>query len=135
MNAKNFILTVVVVWIVYSVLMYILHGLILPWENVPSMKADCGLLFLHYIGGLIFAIMFCFIFAKGYEGKGIAEGLRYGLYIGLLMDAPLLFTYLAYFDYPAAIVWFQPIGQLIVAMILGIITAAIYKPQQAASTA
>jgi len=40
------------------------------------------------------AFFFAFIFSKGYEGKGVAEGLRFGLYVSLLMVLP--FAYMSY---------------------------------------
>ncbi len=44
------------------------------------------------------AFFFAFIFSKGYEGKGIPEGLRFGLYISLLMVLP--FAYFGYATMP-----------------------------------
>jgi hypothetical protein len=44
------------------------------------------------------AFFFSFIFSKGYEGKGIAEGLRFGLYTSFLMVLP--FAYMSYATMP-----------------------------------
>lgn len=44
------------------------------------------------------AFFFSFIFSKGYEGKGAAEGLRFGLYISFLMVLP--FAYMSYATMP-----------------------------------
>lgn len=44
------------------------------------------------------AFFFAFIFSKGYEGKGVVEGLRFGLYVALLMVLP--FAYMSYATMP-----------------------------------
>jgi len=133
MNTKRFIVTSIVVWVVYEILSYLLNGVIIDWEGVAGVKAEmggAGSIILGLIGGLIFSFMFSFIFIKGYEGKGIAEGLRYGLYIGLLMYVPLWFIFTAYYDYTMGIIWGFTLGNLVVAILLGIIPALLYKPLQ-----
>lgn len=135
MNTSRFIITFIVVFIVYMILGWILNDVILDWEGVGGMKdpADMGAgsYILGIIGGLIFAFMFCFIFIKGYEGKGIVEGFRYGLYISLLMFLPLLFIFLGYYDYSAGITCGFVIGNIIITIILGIVAALLYKPKEA----
>ena len=135
MNNGRFIITFIVVFIVYMILGWILNDAILNWEGVEGMKAEMGAgsYILGIIGGLIFAFMFCFIFIKGYEGKGIGEGFRYGLYISLLMFLPLLFIYYGYYTYSAGIIWGFVIGQMIITIILGIVAALLYKPKAAAA--
>ncbi len=81
------------------------------------------------IGPLAFATMFCFLFVKGYEGKGISEGIRYGIYTGLLMYLPLLFIHYAYYDYPAGLVWSFAIGNFVTTVIVGIVAALVYRPK------
>jgi hypothetical protein len=44
------------------------------------------------------AFFFTFIFSKGYEGKSVAEGLRFGLYVSFLMVLP--FAYMSYATMP-----------------------------------
>jgi len=134
MNTGRFVLTFVVVWIVYVILSFVLNGAILNWEGVEGMKMEMGTgsNILGAIGELIFAFMFCFIFTKGYENKGVSEGFRFGFYIGLLMAAPLLFLHFAFYTYSAGLVWGFAIGNFIIYVILGIVAALLYKPQAAA---
>jgi len=136
MNTSRFIITFIVVFVVYFLLGWILNDVILNWEGVGGMKdpADMGVgsTILGIIGGLIFAFMFCFIFIKGYEGKGVVEGFRYGLYISLLMFLPLLFVFYGYYTYTSGIIWGFVIGQMIITIILGIVAALLYKPKEAA---
>ncbi len=44
------------------------------------------------------AFFFSLIFSKGYEGKGVVEGFRFGLYVSLLMVLP--FAYMSYATMP-----------------------------------
>ena len=131
MNTGRFITACVVIWIISYILSFILNGIIINWEDIPGMKTEMGIdsWIMGIIGSLTFAIMFCFLFVKGYEGKGISEGIRYGIYIGLLMYLPLLFTHYAYYDYPAGLVWSCAIGNFVITVIVGIVAALIYKPK------
>ncbi len=133
MNTSRFIVAFGVVWIVSYILSFILNGFVINWEGVPGMKTTMGIdsWIMGIIGSLTFAVMFCFLFIKGYEGKGITEGIRFGVYIGLLMYLPLLFTLYAYYDYPAGLIWSFSIGNFINTIILGIVVALIYKPKAA----
>ena len=48
--------------------------------------------------------LFTFIFTKGYEGKpGIGEGIRYGLWIGLLLYVPTFITGLVFAEWSASL--------------------------------
>jgi hypothetical protein len=49
---------------------------------VPGYDVTNWIMYLAY---LIFAFLFVFICIKGSEGKGLAERLRFGLYVGLMM--------------------------------------------------
>ena len=41
-----------------------------------------------YVIYLVMAFFFTLVSSKGYEGKGVMEGLRYGFYVGMLMAVP-----------------------------------------------
>src|SRR5689334_5967239 len=53
---------------------------------------------IYFVTALVVSFFFTLIFSKGYEGKGMGEGLRYGLYVGLLMSVPM--AYDSYASYP-----------------------------------
>jgi len=133
MNKKVWI-GFIVVFVAMVVLNFIVHGLILSstYQTVEVSKymrpkADMDrLMWVYYIIYLIQSFFFSFIFSKGYEGKGIAEGIRYGLYMGLLLATPM--AYASYATYPMpyslAFQWF--IYGIICYIILGILLAAIF---------
>jgi hypothetical protein len=76
--------------------------------------------------GLGVLFFFCYIFTKGYEGKGIAEGVRYGALMGLFVVLPSA----VYVIYPItaelAMIWY--VSGVISFVIFGAIFAAIYEP-------
>src|SRR5262245_1590449 len=76
------------------------------------------------LGQIIFAFLFCYVFTKGYENRGIGEGARYGWWIGLLFAAPNLIMY-AVQPLPPILYVGWAVGFLIEATIAGMIRAAI----------
>ncbi len=82
---------------------------------------------------LVWAFFFTFIFVKGYENKGIMEGIKFGIYIGLFYS--FVWAYQTYWTYPfpysLVFQWF--IFGLIQCVILGVVAAIIYKPKPAVS--
>ena len=132
MNKKKYITASMVVFVVFFILEMI-NSLILgsSYENYPEFfVAGIGGIGLFYtiIKSLIFGFIFCFIFTKGYEEKGILEGVRYGLWIGLLLFVYIMFSSWAIFKISKIISFWWLILGVIEMIILGIITAAIYKP-------
>ena len=73
------------------------------WRPMPDMKI--GLLYIVYI---FVAFFFTLIFSKGYEGKGINEGIRYGFYVGMMMAVPMGYATYATMPitYSLALQWF-----------------------------
>ena len=133
MHTKNFILTFFVVFIVNSILNFVLHALILPWETYPGSilaeNATTPGMILLFVGNLVFSYFFCFIFTKGYENKGIGEGIRYGLYVGLLIYFSYLFYNYGNFQYSPVLLWGECIGGIVLTVLMGITAAILYKPK------
>lgn len=86
-------------------------------------------MWIMYITSFIFAVLFVYIFTKGYENAGIAEGVRYGLIVGLLMNVVGMFNQYAIYPVPFNLVlqWF--VYGMIQFIIYGIVAALIYKPK------
>ena len=133
MNTKSFMITVIVLWVVNFLLGFVLNALILDWSVLPSSKTEMGGMdiVLIAIGSLVFSFFFALIFALGQEGKGIAEGVRYGLYVGLLIYLSGIFIASGTASYPSSLLWGYNIGGIVITVIMGIITAAMYKPKAA----
>jgi len=135
MNRKRFILASIVVFVVYEITNWIVHSLILSgvYQRLQSLwRPDMmDKMWIMYVTAFIFSFLFVYIFTKGYEGKGVAEGFRYGLYIGLLMNIVGMFNQYAVYPVPLSLTiqWF--IYGMIQFIIIGIVTALIYRPKAA----
>jgi hypothetical protein len=94
------------------------------WRPMEEMKV-----WVFYVVYAFVAFFFTLIFSKGYEGKGIMEGVRYGFYVGMMMAVPMAYaTYAAMpIPYSFALKWF--ISDLIEYIIAGIVLAAVYGKQ------
>ena len=111
---KKFWTGCVVVFVVIGVFEFIVHGLLLGstyqeesmrhlWRPQAEMKL--GLLYVVYA---FIAYFFTLILSKGYEGKGVMEGVRYGFYVGMLMAVPMAYATYATMpiSYSLALQWF-----------------------------
>lgn len=95
-NSKKFFLAALAVLVVHEVLGFITHQVLMTdfYQETYSMwrmpeDINMGLVLL---GGLIFSLLFTYVFTVGYEGKGLMEGGRYGMAIGNLIFFPAVFT-------------------------------------------
>jgi hypothetical protein len=133
MNVKRFIPACVVVFVFIFFFEWLFHGVILAgiYAWTPQLwrteEAMLGLFQWLVIGQILFSIMISFIFVKGYEDRGIGEGVRYGIIMGLLFMAPNLIMY-AVVPYPKRLIAYWIVGGFVEMIIAGIILAAIYRP-------
>ena len=130
---KKFWTGFVVVFVVLSVLEFIVNTVLLSstyqetanlWRQVAEMK-----IWIFYVVYLFVAFFITLIFSKGYEGKGVTEGVRFGFYVGMMMAVPMAYgTYGAMpIPYSMALQWFLYV--LIEYIILGIVLALVYGKQ------
>jgi hypothetical protein len=131
---KKMWLGFIVVFIVFEILDYLLYTVILgsTMAEVKVFRADMQRLWWVYpVITLIGSFFFSFIFSKGYEGKGIAEGIRYGTYIGIWMSVGMAYGTYAMIDIPykLALQWF--IYGIIEYIIGGIVLALVFKSKPA----
>jgi peptidoglycan biosynthesis protein MviN/MurJ (putative lipid II flippase) len=94
------------------------------WRPMTEMK-----IWLFYVIYLFVAFFFTLIFSKGYEEKGVVEGLRYGFYVGMMMAVPMAYgTYGSMpIPYSLALQWF--IYGLIEYVLCGMVVALVYGKQ------
>ena len=74
---------------------------------------------------------FTFIFTKGYEGKGVAEGTRYGLYTGIWLSIGMAYGAYGMVDIPYGMTleWF--ILGVLRFVVMGIVASLLYGKKQA----
>lgn len=137
MNIKKFIIAFVVVFVVLEVTNYIIYmGILGPaymndmYKNIFRTEEDMNSkMWIMYLMDLIWSYFFVFFFVKGYENKGWKEGFRFGIYIGIFYMLVVSFQYYAMFPFEFGLVLQMFIYAFIQVVILGIVTALIYKPK------
>ncbi len=137
MNWKKLWLGALAVYLAYMATTFLIHSVILvgyymrpdiakAWRPEAEMNAHSWVRFLTMA---VFAFFFTFIFAKGHERKGIMEGIRFGLYIGLFTFFVSSFEQFIIYPIPYALVWYWILAGLVQSVLMGIIAALVYKPK------
>lgn len=132
MNWKRFWLASAVVYVVYQVLDFVVSKVFMKSANDslqslwrPDLMSK---IWVMYVVGVLVAVLFTYIFVKGREGKGIAEGVRYGIMIWLFTSVPMGVTLWVFLPIPHMIILQGLIYALIEMLVIGILVAVIYKP-------
>ena len=132
--SKRFLIHSAVVFVVFSLYGFVVHGILLEdtYNKVPGLwrpQAETdALMHWFFIAYALMAVSFSMIFAKGYENRGLGEGLRFGLLIGIFLGAVNLIFYAVQ---PSTvnltiITFLADIGMTVAA---GLALAAVYKPE------
>jgi hypothetical protein len=133
MNKKLWI-GFVVVFVLVLALDYIINNYLMMstyaqvsnlWRPMEEMKWG-----LMVVCQLFFAFFFTLIFSKGYEAKGVWEGVRYGFYVSMMVNVPG--AYMTYATMPVpyslALQWFlYGSAETIIA---GIALALVFKKKE-----
>jgi hypothetical protein len=128
---KRVILAIVAVFVAWSVMDFVIHGVILRstyaataslWRPTGEMKIS-----LMYFSVLVAALTFVLIYSLFFAKKGISIGWKYGLLFGLSVGVPM--GYGSYsvmpIPYPMAFTWC--FGSVIEAIVGGLILGSIVK--------
>ncbi len=137
MNWKKFWVAFLLVFVAYLATNYLIHSVILGGTytrpdvlNATRPEAEMGKYFwVRIVTMLVFSFFFTFIFAKGYERKGLMEGIRYGLIITIFYFFTVSFEAFIIFPIPYFVAWYWIIAGLVQAVIMGVIAALVYKPK------
>jgi hypothetical protein len=105
---------------------YILDPIYSQWSQLWRPIAEVKFWMLPFTG-LFFSYFFTLIFSKGYEQKGLGEGVRYGFYIAMMVSLPHAYgTYaLMQIPYSVALRWF--VFGTIEIVLAGAILALVFK--------
>jgi len=134
MNLKRFIIAFIAIFVGIEILGYVIHSVILmsTYESLKNVwRADMmQKMWIMHVVNVFMSILFVYIFTKGYENKGLVEGVRYGLIVGLFMSMPAAFSSYALYPIPytLALKWF--VFGMIEFIIYGLLVAVIYKPKR-----
>jgi hypothetical protein len=136
MNLARVAMAAVASWIVYLGVSFLVHAVLLTdvyLQHAASMRPQAeaeGILPIGFGFALIGFFAFAYAYAKGYEGGGVQEGIRFGVLVGIL-----LCCFSAIWDYmvwPVSItlaaIWM--VDHLVEFALYGLIVALVYKPAQ-----
>jgi heme/copper-type cytochrome/quinol oxidase subunit 2 len=131
-NWKRFLWASLVIFVVRKGLDYLIDTVILmrDYEKLNGLlRPDVmSTVWLMFVVGLLVAFLFTYIFVKGREGKGIQEGVRFGIIIGLFVTVPAGLGAWMLFPIPMGLIVKWILNGLLLNLISGILAAAIYKP-------
>ena len=139
LDVRNWLLASAAVFILYSLLQFIVQRVFfMPTfpEVYPASPGvqDLGLVQTYtYLGRAIFALVFVYIFTRGFEAKaGVFEGIRFGFWIALLIQVPAVFASLVVLNQPAGILVGSAVSGTIQYILCGILANMIYRKPKAA---
>jgi hypothetical protein len=135
MGNKRFWMAFAACYVVLHAFGFLIHGVLLK----SSYEAQAavfrpedvmnGMMWIMFVNSAIYLWVFCYVFTKGYENKGLMEGVRYGALMGLLIS--VMGAYDAYVVYPIpytlALKWF--LSGMVVWTALGVVVSLVYKPE------
>lgn len=90
-DTKRFTLSVIVLFVFTHIFGMLVHGPLSPmFSAAPGIIVDDGGMVIVGLKELLLAFIVTYLFTRHYEGGGTAEGVRYGLLVGLLVSIVLL---------------------------------------------
>ena len=135
MNMKRLLLAIVVAFVIVFGTDFLIHGVWLSsdyeatkelWRPESDMHAR-----FHWmlIAQFLCAAIFVIIWAKGFAGRDIATGITFGLLMGLFQGIWAIINYVV-MPVPGALATKWLLAGVVQCVLLGIVTALIYKPAQ-----
>jgi hypothetical protein len=134
MNTKRWLLASVAVLVVVAVLEFLIHGVLLSdlyrqtasvWRSEAEMQK---MMWIFWVGMLVFAPFFALIYVKGYEkGKpGLGQGFRYGMYVGVMLSVMHSFGWYVILPIPLALAFYWLLGILVEFIAAGVAAGLVY---------
>lgn len=134
MNTKRWLLASVAVFVVIGILEVVIHGVLLQgvyqqtasvWRTQADMQR---LTWIFWVGYLVFAPIFTFIYVKGHEkGKpGLGQGFRFGLYVGAMLSVLHSFSQYVVLPIPLALSFYWFVATLVEFIAAGIAAGLVY---------
>jgi hypothetical protein len=135
MNMKRWLYASAAAFVVLAVLEFVVNGVLLAgiymqtasvWRPEAEMVSLSWLFWLAY---LVFAPVFTLIYSQGFESnkQGIGQGLRFGIYVGLLTAIPMNLIWYVVLPIPASLAVYWAIAGMVEMLAMGITVGLIYK--------
>ena len=133
MNLKKGIPTIIVVFIVANIFGFVIHAILLKSDYLPlaahyRAMGEEKMLFIS-LAYLSFAIGSVWVYAKGVEDKNwLGQGIRFGIAMWLVLAIPSFLIAYAVQPVPGILAAKQILFEGLDKIVLGILTAALYRP-------
>lgn len=130
MNKQRYVISVLVTFVFVFLYDFLVHGFLLKdiyvqtkelWRPEEEYK-----MFVMIMSQLGFSAMLAYIFTLNYEGKGIGEGIRFGLYIGMLLGVIEIGKY-SYMPIPMVLMLSWVLAALLIGLGSGVVLSLVYK--------
>lgn len=131
---KKYLVPTLIVFVVITVYNMFFHGMVMEKLYLANshlfrgQDVICKHKYLMWLANLIYSGAFCYIYSKGHEKKNsIEQGIRYGLWISLLIWVPhAIITHVIY-PYPKILVLRWLAGYTLQSIIAGITVATVFQ--------
>jgi len=131
MNLKKILFTIMLVYLTQQLLNYLLHILILgsTYASLPHLWRQDVLnkIWIRLVTDLIFSIFFVYLFVRGYQNRGVKEGIRFGIIVACLYAIPIYYGQYIIYPLPSLLIVEWVFFGFITYMILGVVCAMFYK--------
>jgi hypothetical protein len=135
MNFPRVAAAALAAWVLYMVMGYLVHGLLLAdlyrqYSAVMRPEAEANAI-LPFNFGLVLVGFFAFAYAyaKGYEGgSGLQEGLRFGVLISIMLCAFVTIWEYMVWPVPPRLLAAWLIDYVVEFALYGMVVGTIYKP-------
>ena len=133
MNLRKLIPTIVVVFIVANIFGALIHAVLLKADYLPisgyyRQRGEEKMLFIS-LAYLSFAIGSVWVYANGVENKNwLGQGIRFGIAMWLILAVPSFLIAYGVQPVPGMLVVKQILLEGADKVLLGILTAALYRP-------
>src|SRR2546422_7184625 len=135
MNTKRWLLASVAVFVAIGVLEFLIHGVLLSdlykqtasvWRPETEMRQ---MMWIFWVGYLVFAPFFALIYVKGYEkGKpGLGQGFRYGLYVRAKLCLRTGFAWDVILPIPPVLAFYWFLATLVEFIVVGVVAGLVYR--------
>ena len=135
MNVKRWLFASLAVLVVIAALDMFINSVLLTdlykqtasvWRPPQEMQQRMWLFFLGY---LILAPLFTLIYAKGHEPakSGLGQGLRYGLYMGLVLSVLPNLVWYTVLPIPGVLAFYWFLGGMVESVTAGVTAGLIYR--------
>ena len=132
MNIPRYLIASLVGFVFIFAYEFVVHGILLvpTYDTTPDLwrpeEAMATFFPFMLLTQIVRSFALCFLYTRHHEGKGIAEGLRFGVIVGFLFGVMQASSY-AWMPISAALAGYWFISAFFEAIALGVIFSLIYK--------